>query len=314
LFKKFWVIIKNLSRELGIISMRREFLNDKKRFNTSKIMLFALVLVGMVLIFSNGMADVSAVSVGDTHKPTITAVDPANNAVCVSTSKVVKISFNKAVKKGNMFIEFKNSKGQAVKFTSNLTGKTLSIKPKSKLAHLTSYTVVLHSGCVKDMAGNGLARYSTKFTTIKPIKTYKANGVSFNYPSTYQVYVNNEEGNKYISGFRGYSQIAPSFQLSIFPNPAGMTDQDAIDSVYNMEFPSGFKIVSKQTYTLNGYKVYGMIYTINNKKYYPVIMQTKLMNIIKNHKTYTMEFTAPIKTFANEKTDFNIIAQSFKIL
>ncbi len=289
-----------------------EFLTDIKGLKTSKIILFALVIVGMVLIFSNGMGDVSAVSVNDTHKPTISAVDPANNAVSVSTAKVVKISFNEAVKKGNMWIEFKNSKGKAVQFTSNLTGKTLYIKPKSQLAHLTSYTLVLHSGSVKDLAGNGLTLYSTKFTTIKPIKTYSANGVSFNYPSTYDVFVDSVDGSKYISGIGGYSQISAGFQLSINPNPRGMTDQDAIDSINNVEFPSGFKIVSKQTYTLNGCKVYGMIYTINNKKYYPVTMETKMMNIVKNHKTYTMELTAPLKTFANEKIDFNIISQSFK--
>lgn len=277
-------------------------------------MFFTVILAGLLLIFSSSIGSVSAVAVNDTHPPMISSIDPANNAVSVSTSKIVKITFNEAVKKGSMWIEFKNSNGNKVQFTSNLTGKTLYLKPKSQLAYKTSYSIIFHSGCIKDLAGNGLKMQSTKFTTIQTTRTYSANGVSFKYPTTYKLFPNSENGNKYIVGMKGYTQSSPAFQISIFSNPRDMTDQEAIDSVYNMEFPTGFKIISKQTYTLNGYKVYGMVYTINNKKYYPVIMQTKQINIVKNHKTYVLEFTASKKTFDNQKIDFNIIAQSFKIL
>ncbi|UTB32483.1 MAG: Ig-like domain-containing protein [Methanobacterium sp. ERen5] len=290
-----------------------EFLNDVKGLKTYKIVLFALVLLGMVLIFSTGMGDVSAISVNDTYKPTISTVDPVNNAVGVSTSKTVKLTFRELVKKGTMWIEFKNSKGQAVQFTSNLTGKILYIKPKSQLAHQTSYSVILHSGSVKDLAGNGIAMYSTKFTTIKAIKTYSGNGVTFNYPATWYLDSDTDAGDKFVYGTKYFSSISPQFQLQIEANPNGMNDQYAMESIYDAVYPSGFKVISRQIYTLNGNKVYGLIYTIN-AKYYPVTMETKEINIIKNHKTYTMDFTAPLKTFANEKTDFNIIAQSFKIL
>jgi hypothetical protein len=284
-----------------------------KVFKINKIMIFAFVLVGLVLIFSNGMGDVSAVTVNDTVQPTITSINPANNAVSVSTNKVVKLTFSEAVKKGSMWIEFKNSKGNAVPFSSNLTGRTLYLTPKTQLAHKTSYTITLHSGCVKDLAGNGLRMQTTKFTTIQTTRTYSTNGVTFNYPSTYDIFTDSGDGNIYVTGIKGYSQSSPNFQLSIVPFPRAMTDQEAIDSVYNVEFPKGYKIISKQIYTLNGNKVYGSIYTINNKDIYPVIMETKEINIIKNHKNYIMDFTAPQKSFANEKIDFNIIAQSLKI-
>lgn len=304
---------KNLSRGRGIITTNKEFLNDSIGFRINRVVLFAAVFVGLALIFSISMGSVSAVTVNDTHKPTISLTDPVNNAASVSTSKVVKITFSEAIKKGNMWIEFKNNNGQAVQFTSNLTGKTLYLKPKSQLAHQTSYTVTLHSGSVKDLAGNGIGMYSTKFTTIKATKTYSGNGVTFKYPATWYVDSDSQSGSKYVYGTKYFSSISPGFQLQIEPNPSGMSDQYVMESMYYAEYPSDFKIISKQFYTLNGNKVYQLVYIINNKKYYPVPMETKEVNIIKNHKTYTLDLTAPLKTFSNQKIDFNIILQSLKI-
>jgi hypothetical protein len=92
-----------------------------------------------------------------------------------------------------------------------------------------------------------------------------------------------------------------------------MTDQDAIDSIYDVDFPSGFKIISKQTYTLNGNKVYGMVFTINNKKYYPEVMEYQELNIVKNHNIYTIDYIAPLKVFNSQKITFNIISKYFII-
>lgn len=301
------------SRGRGIISIKMEFLNGIKGLKTSKIMLFALVLIGMVLIFSNGMGDVSAVSVNDTYKPTISAVDPANNAAGISTSKTVKLTFRELVKKGNMWIEFKNSKGQAVQFTSNLTGKTLYIKPKSQLAHQTSYTVTLHSGSIKDLAGNGIALYSTKFTTIKATKTYSGNGVTFKYPASWHLDSETEDGDKMLFGMKYYGTLSPQFQITIQNTPYGMSDQDVEASMIYSEYPIGDTIISKHWYTLNGNRVYEVVSTSKPDKYCPVTLENKDMTIVKNHKLYIFDFTAPLKTFSSSKTDFNIVAQSFKI-
>lgn len=272
-----------------------------------------MVLIGLVVIFSNGMGNVAAAPINDTHQPIITSVNPANNAVSISTSKIIKLTFNEPVKKGTMFIEFKNSKGKAVPFKSNLTGRTLYITPKSQLTHKTTYTITLHSNSIKDLAGNGIKLYQTKFTTIQTTRTYSGDGISFNYPSTWYVNTAIEDGIKYVYGLKSYSFSSSEFQLEIYPNLNGMTDQDAIYGIYNVEFPSGFKIISRHTYTLNGNKVYEMVYTINNKKYYPEIMKNKDINIVKNHKTYILEFTATLKNFDKEKIDFDIIANTLKI-
>ena len=61
----------------------------------------------------------------------------------------------------------------------------------------------------------------------------------------------------------------PQFQAAICTNPPGMSDAQALQGIENCIFPSGFKVLSKSTYTLNGTSAYGIIYTINNKDYTP---------------------------------------------
>ena len=80
---------------------------------------------------------------------------------------MIKINFSEAIKFGKTpLIDFKNSSGISIPFTSTITGSTLILKPKSSLAHGTKYTITLHTGSITDMAGNGLKVFSTRFTTI----------------------------------------------------------------------------------------------------------------------------------------------------
>jgi hypothetical protein len=277
--------------------------------------MFSLVFIGLLLIFSSGIDNVAAATTtSGSVAPVISSINPGNNSVNVPTNQKIKITYNKQIKFGKpSWIEFKNSNGTAVPFTSTINGSILYITPKSLLAHKTSYVIILHTGSIKDLAGNGIKYTSTKFTTIQTTKTYSANGISFNYPSKWIIDTDTQDGAKYIFGMSGYSQDSPQFQVEICPNPPGMTDQEAIDSMYSVEFPSGFKIISKQTYTLNSNKVYGMVFTINNKKYYSETMEDQELNILKNHKIYTIDYIAPLKDFNNEKIIFNIISKSLII-
>lgn len=100
----------------------------------------------------------------DTTPLTIKSTDPAKGAVNVPSNKKIKINFNKDIKKGNMFIELKNSAGKSMPITCTLSGKVLEIKPDNLLSE-DKFTVCLHTGCVTDLAGNKLALNSTYFTT-----------------------------------------------------------------------------------------------------------------------------------------------------
>ena len=120
---------------------------------------------------SRGIADVSATVDGQTlHKsvemnlpPKVTQIDPAKNALNFSPYKVIKITFNKPIKAGNMWIELKKSSGTPVSFTSSISANILTIKPSSPMTK-SKYYLILHTGSVTDIGGNPIASYSSSFT------------------------------------------------------------------------------------------------------------------------------------------------------
>lgn len=99
--------------------------------------------------------------------PVLTGTDPVNKATNVALNKVVKFTFNKNIQlASNPWIEFKTSTGAKVNFTSSVSGNILSIKPNSLLLSGTAYTVIIHSGSVKDMLNTGTTTPITlSFTT-----------------------------------------------------------------------------------------------------------------------------------------------------
>ena len=121
----------------------------------------------------------------DSIPPIVKTVTPVKNTINVPITPVIKFNFSEPIKYGKTpWIEFKSSNGTAIPFTSNISGSTLNIKSKSPLAYDTTYTIVLHSNSITDLAGNGLVSFSTKFTTIQ---SYSGYGLSFNYPSNWGV-------------------------------------------------------------------------------------------------------------------------------
>lgn len=99
--------------------------------------------------------------------PVLTGTDPVNKAVNVALNKVVTFTFDKNIKLAtNPWIEFKTSTGTIVNFTSSVTGNVLSLKPSSFLLSGTSYTVIIHSGSVRDLLNTGTTTPITlSFTT-----------------------------------------------------------------------------------------------------------------------------------------------------
>ena len=118
-----------------------------------------------------GTADVSTTVDGQTlHTavamnlpPKVTRIDPAKNALNVSPYKVVKITFNKPIKAGNMWIELKKSSGTPISITSSISNNILIIKPNSPLTK-SKYYLILHTGSVTDMGSNPITSYSSSFT------------------------------------------------------------------------------------------------------------------------------------------------------
>ncbi len=99
--------------------------------------------------------------------PTVTSVNPTNNAVNVATNKVIKYTFNKSIKLAtNPWIEFKTASGTSVNFKTSVSGNVLNLTPTSLLKNKTKYTVIIHSNSVTSLGGAGLANpYQNYFTT-----------------------------------------------------------------------------------------------------------------------------------------------------
>ncbi|AEG19374.1 Ig-like domain-containing protein [Methanobacterium paludis] len=109
----------------------------------------------------------------DGTAPTVKIVDPANNAVNVAVSKVIKVTFSEAIQNGTGWIELLNSTGKAVSFTKSINGNVLSITPTNALVKGTKYILLLHTGCVTDLTGNNLKGYVSRFTTDSTAPTVK---------------------------------------------------------------------------------------------------------------------------------------------
>ncbi len=102
----------------------------------------------------------------DTVPPTVKSVDPVNGATGVGLNKGVIVTFSEPVKMGNGAIALQSSNGTLVPVTTSVSGSVLTITPKSALVKGVRYTVLVHTGSVTDLAGNNVAGYVSRFTTI----------------------------------------------------------------------------------------------------------------------------------------------------
>ena len=278
-----------------------------------------------VILHGNSVTDLSGIGMTlfstnftTIKRPVVITTNPSSNAVNIPTNTVIQIKFNRSIKYvNNSAIQFINSKGTAIPFTSTITGSTLNITPKSLLAHGTQYTIILHSNSVKDLAGNGIIVCSTKFTTIVTTKTFSNYGVTFNYPATWIALPQQpEHGTDFILVLNpadSNRMVSPMAMVQITPNPSDLSDADALAAIKSSASENGFKVLSGKMVKLNGLSAYDTVYIINNKKYYPVPMEIKEIDIIKNHKTYSLIVSATTKQFTSVKTNFDILISSFKI-
>ena len=139
--------------------------------------------------------------------------------------------------------------------------------------------------------------------------TYSGNGISFNYPSNWNVQTNNQAGNNEIMVVSDDTV----FQVSILPKPPGMSDQEAITAIQSSTYPDGFQKISNNTLTIDGNTAYETIYAVNNPSIFHEIIIIQQIVFVKNGTTYSLDFQAPNNEFNNEKPNFDIILNSFKI-
>jgi hypothetical protein len=87
----------------------------------------------------------------------------------VLNTKVIKIKFNKPIKYGNKLIQLKTSGNGKINPTkTSINGDYFEYPSNNKLTKGTKYQILIHSGSVEDLSGNGVHIFSTSFM-ISPI-------------------------------------------------------------------------------------------------------------------------------------------------
>lgn len=101
----------------------------------------------------------------DTSPPVTIGTNPSKSALNVPVNQHIKITYNEPVKFESSWIELRNNNGQLIPITKSISGNTLTLTPNHLLNMSTTYTVSIHTKSISDLAGNGIAVNSFKFTT-----------------------------------------------------------------------------------------------------------------------------------------------------
>lgn len=102
------------------------------------------------------------------NSPILTYSNPVNVATNVARNITIKIIFNEAIQAGNNFwIELKTITGISLWIKKTIYCKVLTITHPTILSRNTTYKLILHSGCVIDLAGNPSTSKTIYFTTRK---------------------------------------------------------------------------------------------------------------------------------------------------
>ena len=134
-----------------------------------------LLLFGLALVLNVNSASAANVTT-DLIKPKVNAVNPAKNTVTLY-NKPIKVTFSESIKYGNKAISLTNA-GKVKSTKLSISGKTLTITPKTPLIKGATYKLLIHSGAVTDMSGNSVSLYKSSFTVSPITLTQMKGGIS----------------------------------------------------------------------------------------------------------------------------------------
>ena len=164
--------------------------------------------------------------------------------------------------------------------------------------------VIFVSGCLSN---------NTKVNVVN--NTYSGQGVSFNIPNNWQVSKIADGSTTNIDINKNNPTDGTSITIAVSPNPTGMSNQDLINSIQNTTNQDGnWEKISNKTTTINGNIAYENTYIVNDTGRFNQTMKEEDINFIKNGITYGLVYDAPVQTFDQEISNFNITLNSFKVL
>jgi hypothetical protein len=83
--------------------------------------------------------------------------------------------------------------------------------------------------------------------------------------------------------------------------------------IQNPTNQDGTEILNSTT-TVDGNMAYENTYIVNDSNRFNQTMKEQQINFIKNGNTYALIFDAPVHSFDQEKSNFNITLNCFKVL
>ena len=150
----------------------------------------------------------------DTVAPTVKVVDPANNAVSVALNKVIKVTFSESIRAGTGWIELQNSNGTVIPSTWSINGNILTVTPNTTLTKGTKYLLLVHTGSVMDLAGNNVAGYVSRFTTVSQSTSIILGSTSYGYVEK-EVY-GNQSSNQTVVIIVGVHPMESGMHTAVF--------------------------------------------------------------------------------------------------
>ncbi|NQX97434.1 MAG: Ig-like domain-containing protein [Flavobacteriales bacterium] len=119
----------------------------------------------------------------DNTVPTPTAYVPTDNAIGVSISNNLTLTFDEVIQLGTGSAVLKDMSGAIIPSISTVFSLNLTINPTSNLLNNTQYYVELANGVIKDLAGNHYAGFSGNsawnFTTVAVADVIAPSPVTF---------------------------------------------------------------------------------------------------------------------------------------
>jgi hypothetical protein len=104
----------------------------------------------------------------DKTAPTIVKTNPKYNAINISLTTPITITFNENIFEGinynNIYVKNVNT-GKLIQITKTLSKNTLTIKTTKSRLHYDKYIIYIPKSAFKDLAGNLMATYTIPFLT-----------------------------------------------------------------------------------------------------------------------------------------------------
>ena len=128
----------------------------------------------------------SVSTIKDVTKPKVVKIDPSNNKAKVDTKKTIKVTFSEKIKYGNGWIVLKNNNNKkTVSIKTSINGNVLTIDPVYNLSKDSTFYLCIHTGSLKDMSGNNVKLYTSKFSTVSSKTTVSSSSKKYLVPTAH---------------------------------------------------------------------------------------------------------------------------------